>query len=289
MASFFAQPEDVRDARPPFSEIRREAHSAWVHVVDARSEGWAGFVGMFTRDSRALMRFAALKLWDGLSDLNNLLLPPLFTLIILDLISGGLPGVVIIEFGTANYVFGAFFLVEWLLGLFLARSRRAYVMNVWLLADLLSAVPITSAFQFLRISRFGRLLRFAKLLKLLRGRRVLFPLGRIAWGIAITFSLATAGALALQSMEPELVPTFSDAIWWSLVTVTTVGYGDIAPVTPPGRAVAVCLMISGIGVFTYLAGVMANVVFDPEEDEILRTVKRLELQIQQISEALEDK
>ena len=71
----------------------------------------------------------------------------------------------------ANLVFCATFGLEWLVGLLLASRRGAYLTNVWLLADLVSALPLTSLAQAFRLARFARLIRLSRMLKLLRARR----------------------------------------------------------------------------------------------------------------------
>ena len=74
-----------------------------------------------------------------------------------------------------------------------------------------------------------------------------------------------------------------DALWWSLITVSTVGYGDIIPQTDTGRIVAAVLVFFGIGVFRYVAGFMSSLMEDPDEDEILSAVKRIEQQLAALS------
>ena len=60
-----------------------------------------------------------------------------------------------------------------------------------------------------------------------------------------------------------------DALWWSFVTITTVGYGDFHPITPSGRALAAVLMITGIGLFgTFTAFVASAFLSTDDKDEI---------------------
>ena len=68
-----------------------------------------------------------------------------------------------------------------------------------------------------------------------------------------TVVLGSVGLYALESGENKAIQHFGDALWWAIATVTTVGNGDVAPVTPEGRFIAVVLMLTGIaviGVFT---------------------------------------
>jgi len=104
-----------------------------------------------------------------------------------------------------------------------------------------------------------RLARLARLLMATRGaRRLLERLGGVA--------LAAGGVLVIGSLvayhaehpvNPEFA-TVGDALWWGIVTLTTVGYGDIVPKTQTGRWVAVIIMITGIAVLGTLAGSLAS-------------------------------
>lgn len=71
------------------------------------------------------------------------------------------------------------------------------------------------------------------------------------------------------------------------MTLSTVGYGDITPTTLGGHMVAAFVIFAGVGVFGYMAGFMTTVLEDPEEDEILETVRRLEQQLAMLQTALE--
>jgi voltage-gated potassium channel len=104
-----------------------------------------------------------------------------------------------------------------------------------------------------------RLARLARLAMASKGSRRLFDrLGRIAvvaGGVLVTGSLVAY--YAEHPANPEFA-TVGDALWWGIVTLTTVGYGDIVPKTPTGRFAAVAIMITGIAVLGLLAGSLAS-------------------------------
>ncbi|MDV2886086.1 potassium channel family protein [Alkalihalophilus pseudofirmus] len=68
--------------------------------------------------------------------------------------------------------------------------------------------------------------------------------------ISIVFILATTIGLIIHFIEPDVFPTWFDAVWWALVTVSTVGYGDFVPVTTIGRVLGIILIFSGVGFMT---------------------------------------
>jgi voltage-gated potassium channel len=116
--------------------------------------------------------------------------------------------------------------------------------------------PGAQAGQFVVLLRLARL---ARLLMASRGARRLFErLGRVALvagGVLVTGSLVAYHAE--RPVNPEFA-TVGDALWWGIVTLTTVGYGDIVPKTTTGRWVAVVIMVTGIAVLGLLAGSLAS-------------------------------
>jgi voltage-gated potassium channel len=104
-----------------------------------------------------------------------------------------------------------------------------------------------------------RLARLARLAMASRGARRLFQrLGRVA---AAATGIVVVGSLVAYYAEHPVNPEFAtvgDALWWGIVTLTTVGYGDIVPETAVGRWAAVMIMITGIAVLGVLAGALAS-------------------------------
>eukprot|EP01031_Cornospumella_fuschlensis_P009646 gene9646-11836_t len=92
----------------------------------------------------------------------------------------------------------------------------------------------------------------------------------------VTFS--SVGILLFERSPGGNIHTAEDALWWSVTTITTVGYGDKYPVTTEGRVLAMALMFSGVGLFGTFSGIIASLFLGKvvaEEDEILAEVRAL--------------
>ena len=104
-----------------------------------------------------------------------------------------------------------------------------------------------------------RLARLARLAMATKGSRRLFDrLGKVA---VVAGAVLVTGSLVAYYAEHPANPEFAtvgDALWWGIVTLTTVGYGDIVPQTATGRFAAVAIMITGIAVLGLLAGALAS-------------------------------
>ena len=92
--------------------------------------------------------------------------------------------------------------------------------------------------------------------------------------------------------EPDIY-TFSDGVWWALVTITTVGYGDIAPVTVLGRLIAGTLMFVGLGLIATVTAIVsakfiANYVDHHTNDDVLEKLEELEAEIEKLKSLEED-
>lgn len=154
------------------------------------------------------------------------------------------------------------FTVEYFLRLISARRPMAYALSFYGLIDLLTWLPLlffgdfTLAIRLLRIMRLLKLIRYLRALHLFLSsiQDVVDSLLVVICGIIII--ILVCGNL-IHVVEPE---TFQDAFvgsWWGLVTMTTVGYGDVVPQTGVGKFIAACLMMSGITMFAMLTATIS--------------------------------
>ncbi|WP_082234305.1 potassium channel family protein [Halobacillus massiliensis] len=138
------------------------------------------------------------------------------------------------------------FVMDYLIHLLRSRKKWAYIKSHPL--ELIAIIPLDSIF---RTARFARVLRVLRLLSM--GAHYIKPLYGLLKTNGLDKILMAAIILLfiipipIILVEPE-INTFPDALWWAIVTTTTVGYGDISPTTPLGRILAVLLMLVGIGI-----------------------------------------
>jgi voltage-gated potassium channel len=107
-------------------------------------------------------------------------------------------------------------------------------------------------------SRLARLLRLLRLLRLVRTAhltRMVFSLDGVKWAAALVGLVALAGGAAFAGVEHT---STSQGLWWAATTMTTVGYGDVAPTTGAGKVIAVCVMLVGIAFVAFLTAAVAQ-------------------------------
>ena len=151
-------------------------------------------------------------------------------------------------------------------------GRLRYMFKPMMIIDLLSILPFFLPFllpdmRFLRVLRMFRLFRLFKLARysesLMSMRNVLMERREDLWislaTILFLLVFASSGMYFIEnSAQPNQFSSIPAAMWWGVATLTTVGYGDVAPITPLGKLLGAVIAILGIGMFALPAGILAS-------------------------------
>lgn len=156
-----------------------------------------------------------------------------------------------------------------------ARDRKRYLMHEWHWLDAVALVPLTEL-RWLRLVRLVRV--FGGVYRALAAIERLHSSQRLVWLFFAWASVAFICSAVLFVYESEVNPAVKDtwdAAYWGVVTLTTVGYGDVTPMTPEGRAAAAVLMLLGITLFAAITGTITSRFVLSEEGGTTRAADRL--------------
>ena len=198
-------------------------------------------------------------------------------------------------FFTIEWVFTGLFTIEYLLRVWAAADnplynrpfgRLRYIFSFYALLDLIAILPMylpvgAVSSTWLRALRLVRIIRLARygafsvaidtMTKALRSRRY-----ELTVSMLFAFVLMLVAASAMWLVEGETNPALSSiprAIWWSIITMTTVGYGDVEISTGLGKAIASIIALMGVGIVALPAGIMASAFSDAVQERKKKTDK----------------
>lgn len=168
-----------------------------------------------------------------------------------------------------NALFSVIFLGDFLYRLLTAPSAGRYFFRGFGWADLLASLP----FAQLKVLRVFRLLRVVRLLRKVGiravGRTLLHDRANSALMTLLLLGILVLqfGSLSILAVEEDAdgsnIRSASDALWYTIVTISTVGYGDQYPVTNTGRLIGTAIIIVGVGIFGTFTGYLANLFLGP--------------------------
>lgn len=186
------------------------------------------------------------------------------------------------------------FLFDFFLQLVRAPDRLRY-MSTWGWIDLLSSIPAIT------VLRWGRAARALRLVLLLRQTHTLHGLGLLKRKhlpqsaflatLLLCLALLVVSSIAIVGIERGAgnIDSPDEALWWALVTTTTVGYGDYFPVTPAGRMVAVVLMIAGVGLVGTFTSFVAARFLGLGTDDTAAELRLIRAQLDELTKALNER
>lgn len=176
--------------------------------------------------------------------------------------------------------FTIIFSVEYILRVYIAENKIKYIFSFFGLIDFLSILPSIISFGAvdMRFLRSFRLLRLFRILKLVRFTSAIDRINQAFSDIKdelliflfLTFLVLFISASGIYFFENEIQPdifkSIPHSLWWAIATFTTVGYGDVYPVTIGGKIFTSFMLISGLGIVAVPAGLFAS-AFNKNKDK----------------------
>jgi len=184
------------------------------------------------------------------------------------------------------------FMLDFAYRLAKAPDRWRYFMT-WGWLDLVSSIPAVGVFRWARIARILRIIRVFRGVRIWKELTAQWAINRagstLTVVIMILVVLLVVSSLSIVQFEAGQggnIDSAQDAVWWSFVTMTTVGYGDKYPVTPEGRLLASLLMVAGIGLFGAFTGFVSKKFSEPSEHEQEGELQSVQMRLAGIEEKL---
>jgi voltage-gated potassium channel len=241
-----AKDEDKSDALPERDALREEV---W-RVI-------------FQHDTKWAKRFDVILLW---------LIGASVLVIMLESVEG-LAAKYVTLFHVLEWMFTAVFTVEYALRIWVVRRKRRYVLSFFGVVDFLSILPtylglFFAGSQYMMMIRILRLLRMFRVLKMARHvgeANILLDALRASRTKILVFVFGVLTLVCIEGTLMYLIEGRSEdsgftsiptSIYWGIVTITTVGYGDIAPVTVLGKMMASVIMLTGFAIIAVPTGIV---------------------------------
>jgi len=178
-----------------------------------------------------------------------------------------------------EWVLTAVFVAEFSTRFAAAWDRRAYLRGHWI--DLIALIPAVREVRVLRLVRLLRLIRaFAGVYRALNHLGRMASHRGLAWLFVTWLGVMVICSLFLYAAEKGInseVASPLDALWWGIVTLSTVGYGDVVPKTPEGKIAASALMLLGIGLFSAITATLTSFFLEGREHPVAEIPERLRI------------
>ena len=172
------------------------------------------------------------------------------------------------------------FLTDFFYYLYKSENKKIFLKGHWI--DFISSIP------FIGVLRIGRFVSIIRVFRLIRSGKIFYEYinknksySTLQVILMLTGLLILLSSISVFTIENPVNPEFGsllDSFWWSVVTLSTVGYGDVVPVTPEGKVFSVILIGMGIVLIGTLTGFLTDYFIDDEEmiDRLVRIEDKLD-------------
>lgn len=176
------------------------------------------------------------------------------------------------HFVVLDVIFLVLFSIEYILRVYIEPRRRDFIFSFYGIIDLLAILPslvLVPGFRVLRILRFLRIFRIFKATRfvlavdrLAAALREIYQelLALVLLSLMLVYLAACGTHFFERDVQPDKFGSILDSMWWAVVTLTTVGYGDVFPVTPGGKVFTAFVTLIGVGLIAIPSGLLASVL-----------------------------
>lgn len=162
------------------------------------------------------------------------------------------------------------FTADYFIRFIVSKNKKTFF--IYNIIDFIAILP----FGFFNSFKYGRVLKLARvvtyLLRLIDDVKEIVFTNNFIYALGITTVITIAGSIGIYFLEANInngINDYGDALWWSIVTVSTVGYGDISVVTRWGRIVACILMVTGVGFLGMLTSTISTFFFNKHAQNLI--------------------
>ena len=176
-----------------------------------------------------------------------------------------------------DFIICCIFILQLSIDLIRASDRVKFLKRHWI--DFIASVPMIEPFRFARLFHILRVVLVLRsshsVAKQLLTNRKETTIASILLLLVILLTLGSSIMLFIEGHSPQAnIKTGGDALWWALVTISTVGYGDHYPVTDAGRILASGLILCGVGLFGMISGLITSMITSPTQQQTIKAEQK---------------
>ncbi|WP_165310290.1 potassium channel family protein [Vibrio ziniensis] len=179
-----------------------------------------------------------------------------------------------------DFLICSIFVLQLCVDLIRSADRLQFMKTHWI--DFLASIPMIEPLRYARIFQILRIILVVRsgrtILKQLLANRRETTIASILLLLVLMMTLGSSFMLFVESKDPHAnIQSGGDALWWALVTISTVGYGDHFPVTTAGRLIATAMILCGVGIFGMISGLITSLLTSPDKTQLLHAQRDQEL------------
>ena len=164
------------------------------------------------------------------------------------------------------------FILQWFMDFFRSSGKVNFIKHRWL--DMVASLPMIESLRYARIFSILRVILVIRsghsVIKQLSQNKHETTLASILLLMVILLTVGSSMMMFIEQQSPAAnIKDGGDALWWALVTISTVGYGDHYPVTTAGKLLAASLIICGVGLFGMISGLITSMIVAPRPTDYM--------------------